>query len=92
MFEVFVNLNRRKKRRSKGGEQWVFPSEAVRVKALWVQPNASPAPSEWRFNTWDGGLEAQPVAQLSPRPVKSTWNWNLLTQRGPIFSRTPPLV
>ena len=92
MFEVFVDLNRRKRRRSKGGEQWVFPSEAVRVKALWVQPNAPPAPWEWRFITWDEELEAWPVGQLPPRPVKNTWNWNLLTQQGPFFSRPPPLV
>ena len=92
MFEVCVDLNRRTARRAKGGEQWVFPSEAVRVKALWVQPNAPPAPWEWRFITWDEELEAWPVGQLPPRLVKNTWNWNLLTQQGPFFSRPPPLV
>ena len=66
MLEVIVDLNLRTRRRSKGGEQRVLPSEAVRVKALWVQPNAPPADGEWRFNTWDAALEALPVAQLPP--------------------------
>ena len=92
MFEVIVNLNQRKKRRAKGGEQWVFPSEAVRLKALWVQPNSPPATSEWRFITWEEELEARPVGQPPPCPVKNTWNWNLLTQRGPFFSLPPPRV
>ena len=90
MFEVIVNLNQRKKRRAKGGEQWVFPSEAVRLKALWVQPNSPPATNEWRFITWEEELEARLVDQPPPCPVKNTWNWNLLTQRGPFFNRPPP--
>ena len=92
MFEVIVDPNRRKKRRAKGGEQWVFPSEAVRLKALWVQPNSPPATSEWRFITWEEELEARPVVQPPPCPVRNTWKWNLLTQRGSFFSRPPPRV
>ena len=64
-----------------------------RGKYVGSQRGSDEYDGEWRFDTWDAALEALPVAQLPPRPVKNTWDWNLLTQRGPFFfSRPPPLI
>jgi len=60
IFELRVDPEQRKRDRKRGGVQWVFPSSAVAVHAIWVRTNAPPKNGEERVNGWDPELEALP--------------------------------
>jgi len=69
LLEVVVDTKRRKRERMRGGVQWVFPREAVAIRAVWLEKNAPPNVEEQRFTTWDPGLEAVPPGLSAPKPV-----------------------
>ena len=62
VFELRVDISRRTKNRQRGGVQWVCPSDAVKLHAVWVRSNAPPAKGEERVNDWEPHLEAVPLA------------------------------
>lgn len=56
--------------RKRGGIQWVFPSGAIALHAVWVRVNAPPKKGEERVNGWDARLEAVPPGTTCyPDPV-----------------------
>jgi len=69
LLELAVDTKRRKRERMRGGVQWVFPTDAVAVRAVWLEKNAPPSAEEQRFATWDPGLEALPPGWTAPEPV-----------------------
>lgn len=77
IFELRVDPERRSKERQRGGVQWVFPSAAVSLHAVWVRPNAPPTKGEERVREWNPQLEALPPGCAPPRPIvnprRSAW-------------------
>jgi hypothetical protein len=72
LFELRVDPKQRKVNRKKGGTQWVFPSGAVQLYAVWVRPNAPPKNGEERVNGWEPQLEAVPPGTTSyPEVVRN---------------------
>ena len=61
MLELKVDSARRRKKRKKGGVQWVFPSEAVALVGVWIQVNSPPEKGEERLEIWNESLEATPL-------------------------------
>jgi len=68
IYELRVDPERRKRNRQRGGVQWVFPTEAVSLYAVWVQVNSPPAVGEERVNEWEPELEALPPGAVAPPP------------------------
>lgn len=71
VMELRVNPAMRKRSRERGGVQWVFPSEATVIRAIWVQSNAPPDADERRFVFWDPDLEALPPGGTKKGPIYS---------------------
>ena len=71
MLELRVNRALRRKARNKGGVQWVYPSNAVAIKAVCVLINTSLTPDDERFATWDPELEAVPPGRSMQQCVTS---------------------
>mmetsp|Transcript_76378 Transcript_76378/g.224012 ORF Transcript_76378/g.224012 Transcript_76378/m.224012 type:complete len:549 (-) Transcript_76378:97-1743(-) len=69
IFELRVDPARRKRDRKRGGVQWVFPSAAVALHAVWVRSNAPPKNGEERVNGWDPELEALPFGCQALPPL-----------------------
>mmetsp|Transcript_92384 Transcript_92384/g.270444 ORF Transcript_92384/g.270444 Transcript_92384/m.270444 type:complete len:412 (-) Transcript_92384:118-1353(-) len=69
VFELRVDSARRKRNRQRGGVQWVFPTGAVALHAVWVQINSPPQKGEERVNEWDADLEALPLSREKPEPT-----------------------
>jgi len=69
IFELRVDPEQRKRDRKRGGVQWVFPSSAVALHAVWVRSNAPPKNGEERVNEWDPELEAFPPGCHAVEPV-----------------------
>jgi len=69
IFELRVDPERRKKNRQRGGVQWVFPTAAVSLHAVWVQRNAPPANGEERVYGWEPELEALPLNRSALEPT-----------------------
>merc|ERR1712187_299892 len=74
VFELRVDPAKRMANRERGGVQWVFPTSAVALYAVWIQSNAPPKNGEERVNEWDPKLEAlpdfcedPPMAIVNPR-------------------------
>lgn len=72
IFELRADTSRRRRCRQRGGVQWVFPTDAVSLQAVWVQVNAPPSNGEERVNEWDPALEALPPGCSAPPPTVST--------------------
>ena len=91
LLELKVDLQRLRRQRQRGGTQWVFPSSAINLRALWVHLNAPPADGEERFNSWDPALEAVPPGRHQPLApqVSPQQQWQPQFQRENIlrFSR-----
>jgi len=68
VLELRVDPERQQKKKKKGGNQWVFPSDAVSLHAIWIRSNAPPCKGEERLNFWDPNLEALPDGQSRPVP------------------------
>lgn len=60
LVELRVDPSRQLRSRERGGQQWVFPVEAVKIFAVWVQMNAPPETGEERLRDWVPELEAVP--------------------------------
>eukprot|EP00971_Amphidinium_carterae_P346623 6488207-Amphidinium_carterae.1 len=60
VIELRVNKKRIKAERIRGGDQWVFPADAVKIVGFRFKTNAPPKAPEQRFDTWDPRLEAIP--------------------------------
>mmetsp|Transcript_103120 Transcript_103120/g.292128 ORF Transcript_103120/g.292128 Transcript_103120/m.292128 type:complete len:288 (+) Transcript_103120:75-938(+) len=58
VLELHVDIGQRRKERRKGGEQWIFPSEAVVITAVLVEVNAPPLKGEERLDAWVAEMEA----------------------------------
>eukprot|EP00418_Pyrodinium_bahamense_P079451 CAMPEP_0179068058 /NCGR_PEP_ID=MMETSP0796-20121207/29811_1 /TAXON_ID=73915 /ORGANISM="Pyrodinium bahamense, Strain pbaha01" /LENGTH=430 /DNA_ID=CAMNT_0020765111 /DNA_START=21 /DNA_END=1316 /DNA_ORIENTATION=+ len=69
VFELRVDGSQRKRNRQRGGIQWVFPTTAVALYAVWVQINSPPYKGEERVNEWDADLEALPPNCEQPVPI-----------------------
>eukprot|EP00929_Paragymnodinium_shiwhaense_P094316 TRINITY_DN54814_c2_g1_i1.p1 TRINITY_DN54814_c2_g1~~TRINITY_DN54814_c2_g1_i1.p1 ORF type:complete len:617 (-),score=138.68 TRINITY_DN54814_c2_g1_i1:64-1914(-) len=69
ILELRVDPKRRKANRQRGGVQWVFPTDAVSLHAVWAQPNGAPFNGEERIYDWDPSLEAIPPGQVEAPPV-----------------------
>lgn len=70
LFELRVDPARRKRERQRGGVQWVFPTAAVALHAIWVQVNSPPANGEERVREWEAELEMLPRDDVShPTPT-----------------------
>lgn len=69
IFELRVDPAKRKRDRKRGGVQWVFPSSAVALHAVWVRSNAPPKNGEERVNGWDPELEALPLGSTALEPI-----------------------
>ena len=68
ILELRVSEAQRKKKRAKGGEQWVFESEHVRVHGVWVGVNMPPSSGDERLSHWDAGDEAVPPGRQQAPP------------------------
>mmetsp|Transcript_31974 Transcript_31974/g.56499 ORF Transcript_31974/g.56499 Transcript_31974/m.56499 type:complete len:618 (-) Transcript_31974:14-1867(-) len=101
IFELRVNSKKRKVNRKRGGVQWVFPSAAVALDAVWVRFNAPPCKGEERVRDWDPTLEALPPARERPPAVVNPrtepwpymmddWPWELDGSNVPPWMRTFP--
>ena len=53
VMELRVNTVRRKRQRQRGGIQWVFPPDAIVIRAVWIEANSSIDVWEHRFVNWD---------------------------------------
>ena len=69
LLELRVDPRKRLRSRQRGGQQWVFPAEAVSIFAIWVQMNAPPQAGEERLRDWDPSLEAVPHGCSIPPAV-----------------------
>ena len=69
LFELRVDSTHRKRAREKGGTQWIFPSNAVSLYAVWVENNSPPRVGEERLDSWDPALEALPSGRHRPEPI-----------------------
>lgn len=101
IFELRVNQKKRKVNRKRGGVQWVFPSAAVALDAVWVRFNAPPCKGEERVRDWDPALEAlppgreRPPAVVNPRIepwpyMMDDWPWELDGSNVPPWMRSFP--
>ena len=68
ILELRVSEAQRKKKRAKGGEQWVFESEDVRVHGVWIGVNMPPSSGEERLSHWDAQDEAVPPGRQQAPP------------------------
>ena len=62
--------SRRQRARQRGGVQWIFPPDAVVIKAIWLQSNAPPDADERRFVHWVPEREAIPPGKSLPTSMK----------------------
>eukprot|EP00928_Gymnodinium_smaydae_P030683 TRINITY_DN22748_c0_g1_i1.p1 TRINITY_DN22748_c0_g1~~TRINITY_DN22748_c0_g1_i1.p1 ORF type:complete len:860 (-),score=111.83 TRINITY_DN22748_c0_g1_i1:104-2644(-) len=69
VLELRVDPARRKRARQRGGVQWVFPRDAISVRAVWFDINAPPSYDEDRFLSWDPELEALPPGTSAPSAI-----------------------
>ena len=63
ILQLRVSEVHRKKKRAKGGEQWIFESEDVRVHGVWVASSGDERPSHW-----DAQDEAVPPGRQQAPP------------------------
>lgn len=84
LFELRVDPGQRKRARQRGGVQWVFPTPAIALHAVWVQINAPPKIGEERVNDWDPALEALPPGRTAPPPTVNprTGPWSEVEDEG----------
>eukprot|EP00971_Amphidinium_carterae_P065536 1298730-Amphidinium_carterae.1 len=66
VIELRVDKKRIKRERERGGIQWVFPSDAVKIVGFRFKTNAPPRAPEQRFDTWEQRLEAMPDHHALP--------------------------
>ena len=66
VIELLVNTDERRRRRARGGDQWVFPWNAIHVQKFWVQSNAPPDYWESRLQGWEPQLDAVPDFEHLP--------------------------
>ena len=69
LLELRVDGGRRTKRRKRGGEQWVFPENAVALWKVWVLPNDPQLIGGERLDTWKPELEALPPGRPPLSPI-----------------------
>ena len=82
MYELRVDPSKIKTERERGGVQWVFPSSAVMLHAVWVATNSSPRAGEQRVDSWDVALEVVPRDCDFPHPI-SNGNFRRVRRRAP---------
>ena len=61
VLELRVRASDRMSRKKEGGEQWVFPPDAVRVVGFWVCYNCGNEKGHEHLGTWEPELEAVPA-------------------------------
>eukprot|EP00971_Amphidinium_carterae_P075835 1498402-Amphidinium_carterae.1 len=67
--ELRVDKKRIKRGRERGGIQWVFPADAVKIVGFRFKTNAPPKQPEQRFETWEPRLEAIPDHHEMPQDI-----------------------
>ena len=69
ILELRVRETLRKKKRSKGGEQWIFESQDVRAHGVWIGINQPPYAGDERLNHWESIDEAVPPGRNQAWPA-----------------------
>ena len=69
ILELRVQEALRKKKRTKGGEQWTYDSEHVRMHGVWIGINMPPSAGDERLSQWDSVDEAIPPGHHQAWPA-----------------------
>ena len=63
ILEVHVDKNKILKQRKKGGDQWIFHTEDIKIFGVWIFANSPPGAGDERLGEWMPELEVLPAGR-----------------------------